>query len=49
MSHSLLGGCEHQVTHANVDIELHGKIKLGLIMKKRNCDISHTLNAVAAS
>ena len=24
MSHSLLGGREHQITHANVDIELNG-------------------------
>ena len=23
MSHSLLGGREHQITHANVDIELY--------------------------
>ena len=60
MSRSLLGGHEHQITHANIGIELkwcliHGKIKLrllkltGLIMKKRNCDISNTLNAVATS
>ena len=34
MSRSLLGGREHQITHANVDIELnliHGKIKLRLL------------------
>ena len=35
MSRSLLGGREHQITHANVDIELnsfniHGKVKLRL-------------------
>ena len=39
MSRSLLGGREHQITHANVDIELnsfntvliHGKVKLRLL------------------
>ena len=34
MSRSLLDGREHQITHANVDIELnliHGKIKLRLL------------------
>ena len=36
MSSSLLVGREHQITHANVDIELsgvliHGKIKLRLL------------------
>ena len=34
MSRSLLGGREHQITHANIDIELnliHRKIKLRLL------------------
>ena len=36
MSSSVLGGREHQITHANVDIELngvliHGKVKLRLL------------------
>ena len=31
MSRSLLGGREHQITHANVDIELNGKVKLRLL------------------
>ena len=31
MSRSLLGAREHQITHANVDIELNGKIKLRLL------------------
>ena len=32
MSRSLLGGREHQITHANVDIELiQGKVTLRLL------------------
>ena len=31
MSRSLLGGREHQITHANVDIELNRKVKLRLL------------------
>ena len=58
MSRSLLGGREHQITHANVDIELNSfntreskaqiaQIDLtGLIGKKINCDISNTLNGL---
>ena len=32
MSRSLLGGRKHQITYANVDIELHGKIILRLTL-----------------